>query len=340
MRGMARVILGVIVIGFARDVQAQGIVVDHQSVALFEQIPEEFLRAAAAMNMMFVNRSVGANISEGLTCLGYESSTVAPNHCKVFNHYVPEFSSPQSEVQWSRPGGYSRTNWQYFGWPNSGIPPELPCGVNTGMWFQKLECFIRYVDQNPTLFHVYSYMNSYLEVDSNSDIASATTGYFARQANRYDIGDFEAMEARHPGRIFIHHTSSLARSIGNQVSTSFNNQMRDYVRTNNKILLDVADIESHDPWGRPCYDNRDGVPYATNSASENFPDDGVSLPAICQHYTRDADGGHLGNPDSGKIRVAKAFWVLMARLAGWNPGGGGSPLPTAPTNLRVIPGGW
>jgi hypothetical protein len=192
------------------------------------------------------------------------------------------------------------------------------------------------VDQNPTLFRVYSYMNSYLEVDTSSDIASPTTGFFVRQANKFDIGDFEAMEARHPTRVFIHHTSSLARSIGNQVSTSFNNQMREYVRANNKILLDIADIESHDPLGRPCYDNRDGVPYATNSASENYPDDGLNLEAVCQHYTRDADGGHLGNPDVGKIRMAKAYWVLMARIAGWNPGGETTTLPAAPTNLRII----
>ena len=75
-------------------------------------------------------------------------------------------------------------------------------------------------------------------------------------------------------------------------------------------------------------------------ASENYPDDRLNLPAICQHYTRETDGGHLGNPDVGKIRLAKAFWVLMARIAGWNgSGGGGTPRPPAPTNLRVVPGG-
>ena len=194
-----------------------------------------------------------------------------------------------------------------------------------------------YVDQNPSRYRVYSYQNSYLEVDDRSDIASPTTGYFARQANRFDIGDIEALEARHPTRIIIHHTTSLARGIGTQVSTDFNNQMRNYVRTNDKILIDVADIESHDPWGQPCYDNRDGVPYSVGNQSENHPNDGLNLPAICQHYTREPEGGHLGNPDVGKIRLAKAFWVLMARIAGWNPDGNTTPLPGAPRNLRVIP---
>jgi len=317
--------------------EAQGIVVDHTSLPLFDQIPEQYLAAAAAMKMMFVDRSVGANISDGLSCLAYPSDEAAPAACKRFNHVVPAFSSPATEVNWSRTGGYNRSNWAYFGWPGTGIPPELPCGVDTGMWYSKLECFVRYVDANPSQFRVYSYQNSYLEVDDASDIASSTRGYFVDQAGRYDIKDFEALEARHPGLIFVHHTANLARSIGSEVSTSFNDQMRQYVRANGGNLLDVADIESHDPWGNPCYDNRDGVLYDTGGNSENFPDDGFRLPAVCQHYTPEINGGHLGNPDVGKIRLAKAFWILMARIAGWNPGTTpGGTAPAAPGNVRII----
>jgi hypothetical protein len=337
MKPTTGALLFLIAFGLPGLARAQGVIVDHRSVALFEQIPDQYLNAAADLTMMFANRSVGANISDGLTCLAYASSTLAPTSCKRYTHIVPVFSSPQSEVQWSR--AHNRTNWQFFGWPGSGIPPELQCGADTGYWYNKLECFVRYVDQNPTRFRVFSYMNSYLEVDDASDIANPTTGYFARQANRFDIGDFEALEARHPTRIFLHHTTSLARGIGNQVATDFNNQLRQYARDNNKYLLDVADIEAHDPWGRPCYDNRDGVPYSAGNTSENYPDDGVNAPALCQHYTRESEGGHLGNPDVGKIRLAKAFWVLMARVAGWNPGSTTMPLPAAPTNLRIVPGG-
>jgi hypothetical protein len=318
--------------------QAQGIIVDHTSLPLFDQIPDQYITAAANLTMMFVDRSVGANISDGLTCLGFASDEAAPTSCKRYIHPVPQFSSPASEANWSRAGGYSRGNWTYFGWPASAIPPELPCNISTGSWYDKLECFIRYVDANPTRYRVYSYQNSYLEVDSTSDIASSSTGYFANQPNRFDITDFEALEARRSGSIFLHHTTNLARGIGTQVATDFNNQMRQYVRSHNKFLLDVADIESHTPSGIPCYDNRDGVAYTAGNASENYPNDGVNLPAICQHYTPESDGGHLGNPDIGKIRLAKAFWILMARVAGWNPGGGpvvDRPLP--PSGLRILP---
>lgn len=294
---------------------------DHTSLAQFDRIPEQYLTAAANLTMMFVDLSVGQNITDGLSCLSYSSDEAAPTNCKRFNHVVPQFSSPASEVNWSHPGGYRRVNWAYFSWPGTGGLPELSCGVSPASWHQKLECFIRYVDANPTRYQVYSYMNSYLEVDASSDIASPTTGYFVNQAKRSDITDFEALEATHPGRIFLHHTSNLARGVGSQVATDFNNRMREYARTHNKFLLDIADIESHDPSGNPCYDNRDGLPYATPNASENHPNDGVNIPALCQHYTRETQGGHLGNPESGKIRIAKAFWILMARVAGWNPGG-------------------
>jgi hypothetical protein len=314
---------------------AQGVVVDHTSLPLFDRIPATYLEAAANLRMMFADRSVGANIDDGLTCLQYESDEVAVNSCKRFTHVVPQFSSPPSEVDWSRPGGYSRSNWSYFGWPGTGIPPELPCGVDTGSWNQKLECFIRYVDANPARYDVYSYQNSYLEVDEASDIASPTAGYFVSQPNRADISDFEALEARHPGTVFLHHTANLARGIGSQVATDFNVRMREYARTRNKFLLDVADIESHDPAGNACYDNRDGVAYSAGNASENYPNDGLNLPAICQHYTRESDGGHLGNPDVGKIRLAKAFWILMARVAGWNPDAQAP--PGSPSNLRLVP---
>jgi len=337
MRRVRILVLALMSVIFTGTAQGQGVVVDHSSLTLFDQIPEEYLRAAASMKMMFVDRSVGGFINEGLTCLSHESDEVAPTPCKTYIHIVPEFSSPASEVDWSRPSGYDRSNWRYYGWPGIGIPPELPCGPGTTSgWSRFIECFIDFVDANPAAYEVYSFQLSYLEVLPGSSIASPTDGYFVPQARSFDIADFEALQARHPNRVFVHHTTSLARGIGTQESTDFNDRQRAYVREHAGYLLDVAAIESHDPWGRPCYDNRDGVPYIIDGVvRENHPDDGLALPAICQHYTREVDGGHPTAPDVKKIRLAKAFWVLMARIAGWNPDGQGE-TPDSPTNLRII----
>jgi hypothetical protein len=93
--------------------------------------------------------------------------------------------------------------------------------------------------------------------------------------------------------------------------------MRQFAAERGKVLFDVADILSHTPDGVPCYDNRDGVRYSNGNRSEDYPDDGEQYLAICPQYATETDGGHLGSVAAGKIRVAKAFWVLMARIAGW-----------------------
>jgi hypothetical protein len=284
-----------------------GIVVNHTSVALFDHIPETNIQAAEALRMFFMNRSVGGNISEGLTCLSFPSDEQAPSHCKRYTHVAPEFSVSPSEVNWSRPGGYSRANWTYNYWPD-GCPD----------WQSQLGCFFATANQNLNSYDVLSFQYSYLEVDTSSTIANLPGGFFSNNPSGLDVYDLAAYEAQHPNKTFIYWTTSLARSIGTTVSESFNDQMRQYALANDKILFDVADILAHDPDGNPCFDNRDGVLYDNGNVWENHPDDGLDIPAICQHYTSETDGGHLGSPSAGKIRVAKAFWVLMARIGGWN----------------------
>jgi hypothetical protein len=259
------------------------------------------------MSMVFMDRSVGANIDEGLTCLSYSSDEEAPNYCGRSTHPVPEFSVDPSVLNWSRPGGYSRGNWDYQVWPEA-------CSE----WYSKVECYISLLGSLSSQYDVVSYQFSYLEVSADSSIEDLPGGFFANNSDRYDAYDQAAAEAAHPGTIFIYWTSSLARGVGTAESQSFNNQMRQYAIANGLPLFDVADILSHDPSGNPCYDNRDGVPYEPGGGEENYPDDGISIPAICQHYTTETDGGHLGSVSAGRIRVTKAFWVLMALLAGWD----------------------
>ncbi len=136
-------------------------------------------------------------------------------------------------------------------------------------------------------------------------IASPTAGFFANTAGSYDVHDLEAYIAQNPSKTFIFWTTSLARSIGTKTATDFNAQMRQYASQHGKILIDFADIESHTDTGVPCYDN--------------VTSDGANYPAICQDYTTETVVGHLGSVSAGKILAGKAFWVAMARIAGWNP---------------------
>lgn len=283
--------------------QAQ-ITVNRHSVASFDSIPEYYKSAASNLRMMFMNRSVGANIYEGITCLSYSHSS-APNHCKRYEHGGnPSHPVDPSEVYWN--GTWDCSNWSYQFWPS---------GCDN--WNQKVACFIDYVDQRIDSFDVVGFQFSYLEVAGGSSIAHQVNGFFGTgqtgTANHY-----MQFQNNHPDKKVIWFTSSLARAIGTTESEEFNNQLRQYASSNQIILFDVADILSHTPWDSPCYDNRDGVPYSFGNNSENHPDDGLDIPAICPEYTTETEGGHLGSISAGKIRVAKAFWVLMARIAGWD----------------------
>jgi hypothetical protein len=280
------------------------LVVDHTWVDRFDDIPSEFVEAAANTRMFFMDRSVGGNIDEGLGCLAssYES---APNHCVRAQHPAdPAYSVDESVIAWS--GSYDRSNWAFEYWPEN-------CG---GDWAGKVECFIEFMQPQVDAYDVVSFQLSYLAVVEGSDVADAQTGFFVEQADRGDVWDYVAF-GEASGKTLIHWTTSLARGIGTPESDAFNDQMRQWTAEQDVPLFDVADILCHDPDGNPCYDNRDGIPYTFNDHVEDHPDDGVEYRAICPHYTTELDGGHLGSVSAGKIRVAKAFWVLMARIAGW-----------------------
>jgi hypothetical protein len=303
------------------------IIVDHRSVELFEEIPDEYLAAARELRMVFADRSVGVNINEGLDCLTAASWHQARAYCR--NDYFDTSGTTwmnrtftlddyQAGTVPSRilfepdPVKYDRSNWDY--------------AIVDGSWEEVLASFINdivpeYIDSKDVL----SYQFNYFHIGQGTNIDSPEDGFFVDllhdghyiNRERWDISDFEALEEQYPDKIFFHWTTSLSRSTGSAEGEAFNDQMREYVLRNNKILFDVADILSHDENGQPCYDNRDGVEYCNNNRCENHPDDGQDLLAICQDYTTETDGGHLGSVSGGRVRVAKAFWVLMAKIAGW-----------------------
>lgn len=105
----------------------------------------------------------------------------------------------------------------------------------------------------------------------------------------------EQLEADYPGKKFVWWTIPLTRD-GQAGTDVFNALVRSYCAANGKILFDIADIECHEPNGVKL----------TNAAGDEV---------ISQNYTKEIHAGHL-NPD-GRVRVASAFWHLMARLTGW-----------------------
>jgi uncharacterized repeat protein (TIGR01451 family) len=139
----------------------------------------------------------------------------------------------------------------------------------------------------------------------------------------------DQLEQDFPAVDFVYMTGHLDGSGVDGNLNQRNNQIRDYVRANNKILFDFADIESYDPDGDEflsrlaldtCYydGNGNGNPWddTTNWAIEwcgANPGDARCATCGCAH----------SEPLNCNLK-ARAFWWLLARLAGW-PGPAGPP---------------
>ena len=277
--------------------------IDHNSVALFDQIPTDYLVKAQLLRMTFMDRSVGANINDGLSCLAADSWDNSPSNCR--RDYTDS----------------SLTNWKTFTSNDTNIPSSIlfPGRHNrnniefimgAGSWEEDLNSFISLY---PTYANrkIFTLQHNYLHVAAGSNIDEV---YFDANYPGTNIYDVVALEAQYPENYFVYWTTSLARSVGTQDAQSFNDQMRSWTATNQKVLLDVAAIESHRPDGSICRNSQ-------------------GYEVLCTEYTTESEGGHLGSVSAGKIRVAKAIWVMLAQLSGWVPGS--TPLPTA-TPTRIV----
>jgi hypothetical protein len=125
------------------------------------------------------------------------------------------------------------------------------------------------------------------------------------EMNEYFV-KFEQLEQDYPNVTFIYMTGHMdGTGIGGNVYAR-NNQIRNYCIANGKILYDFADIESYDPEGNyfPNETEACGWCYDWCSTAECL------LCGTCEH-------SHCFNCHI----KAKAFWWLLARIAGWVPEG-------------------
>lgn len=122
-------------------------------------------------------------------------------------------------------------------------------------------------------------------------------------------------ENEYPGMRFIYMTGHLdgTGSTGNLHVR--NKQIRNYCIANNKVLFDFADIERYDPDGADYLDlgANDNCDYNSGNWADEWcaANPGSDLCASCS----------CAHSKSLNCNIkARAFWWMMARLAGWNPG--------------------
>jgi hypothetical protein len=90
--------------------------------------------------------------------------------------------------------------------------------------------------------------------------------------------------------------------------------IRDYVAADGtRILFDFADIL--------CYDSGSEIPPNTQTWN------GHTFPIITTNNLIPTEGSHISN--AGELRLAKAMWWMLARIAGWDGN-------TIPTGINVL----
>jgi hypothetical protein len=127
------------------------------------------------------------------------------------------------------------------------------------------------------------------------------------------------LENQYPSVGFIYYTGHTDGTAPGGILWRNNDAVRSYVNANNKILFDFADIESYDPAGNFYPNATDACDWCDDWCT-NHPADCQNLPSDCAH----------SHPLQCKLK-ARAFWWLMARLAGWS---GPTPGPTQTTTFR------
>jgi hypothetical protein len=111
------------------------------------------------------------------------------------------------------------------------------------------------------------------------------------------------LEKDYPDVTFVYMTGHLdgTGTAGNLYQR--NNQIREFCRVNNKTLFDFADIESYDPEGNYYSSETDACNWCKQWCDSHDCDFCTSGCAHSQCFNCYNKG--------------KAFWYMMARLAGW-----------------------
>lgn len=134
------------------------------------------------------------------------------------------------------------------------------------------------------------------------------------------------LEGDYPGVRFIYMTGHLDGSGVEGDLNRYNNQIRSYCLTHQKVLFDFADIESYDPDGNAflaLYAN-DNCDYISATGGGNWAIEWCAAhPGQCSS----CDCAHSQSLNCD--RKGRAFWWMLARMAGWS-GNNQVPTPTPP----------
>jgi hypothetical protein len=299
---------------YLTNLSAQGLIIDHLAVAEFDQIPGAYItRAKAMFNLNFCNSSHGEQIIIGMTRLKAQNSNLdfQVRDCSVIEN--PAIFSISKGLGASGSCDNYIEHQEYWdsdaGKLNVRNTLQANPLLNLSTWTW---CYQQRVSIDPVSY-IPRYLNAMpiLESQSPNVIFIYMTG--------------------HSGTYYGHHTYSptdASYDVCGYFAYVNNEQIRTFCRNNNKVLFDFGDIDYY--WFNP---NTQAWECGDDIVNYSGAYNGRAFKREHSHYNLNQDGHTSFENCENK---AKAFWVLLAKLAGWNNPGGDTTPPDKVTNLQII----
>jgi hypothetical protein len=275
----------------------QPLIVDHTCTCVEEIPPQYLVISKASLRLTYGHTSHGSQIISGMNIL--------MNHDTLYdwfndhNYYLYGGGNPIA------PAG-DLSLWDYVPDGDLGNPDRLTWAILTRIM----------LTNSNGAYVIYPHLRNVVMWSWCGQVSWASES----DINTY-LNLMSQLEADFPDVTFVYMTGHLD---GTGVAGNLNQrneQIRSYCRNNNKVLFDFADIESYDPDGN-CYlqlganDNCDysGGNWAVQWCNAH-PADPLCESCECAH-----------SQSLNCNRKARAFWWMIARLAGWT--GNGTPQVT------------
>ncbi len=262
--------------------RSQPIIIDHTCTDI-SRIPSYWLEQAKQLTIHYAHTSHGGQIVQGAENLESLDPTYSfARRESATEGLPPEETPPALRMYDGNP-------------PDTYITPELYWDSSEG------------ADSTRSVADTGSYdFSMWAWCGQVSDASQAYIQSYLDTMNQF--------ETEYPGMRFIYMTGHLDGSGSSGNLHQRNEQIRAYCRTNNKVLFDFADIERFNPDGEDFLDRsaNDQCDYESGNWADEWCAANPSSP-LC-----DACGCNHSRALNCNLK-ARAFWWMMARLAGWEP---------------------